>query len=480
MTDLSEVNLNNSAAVGPQVEGKEGQSKFPAYPEYKASGVEWLGNIPQHWFALEGKRLFANVRDPAKSGAEQLASTQAYGVIPQKQFMERNNVKVVLALAGTDNFKDVRVDDFVISLRSFQGGIEYSAYNGCVSPAYTVLRRKVEGIIDPAFFRYLLKEQVYISALQSVTTGIREGRAITYDQFGSLPLPIAPLFEQAQIAHFLDHETARIDALIEEQQRLIELLKEKRQAVISDAVTKGLDPTALMKVSGVEWLGEVPAHWDLKALRYLGYCQNGINIGGEAFGSGLPFVSYGDVYKNDVLPCEVSGLVQSSTEDQQRYSVEYGDVFFTRTSETVDEIGFSAICLKTLPCAVFAGFLIRFRSNSKSLTPEFSKYYFRNQRLRFFFNKEMNLVTRASLSQDLLKSLPVTLPPVFEQIKISEFLDGVSEEFSSLLMQGIEAIDLLKERRSALISAAVTGKIDVRGWQPPASSPTPELVQEAV
>ncbi|WP_051586052.1 restriction endonuclease subunit S [Pseudomonas sp. PH1b] len=294
------------------------------------------------------------------------------------------------------------------------------------------------------------------------------------------PCAIPTFKEQIQIARFLDHETARIDALIEEQQRLIELLKEKRQSVISHTVTKGLNSTVPMKDSGVEWLGEVPAHWDVKALRYLGECQNGINIGGEAFGSGSPFVSYGDVYKNDVLPAEVTGLVQSSPEDQQRYSIEYGDVFFTRTSETVDEIGFSATCFQELPNAVFAGFLIRFRPIGKSLTPGFSKYYFRNQGLRIFFNKEMNLVTRASLSQDLLKLLPVTLPPVVEQIKISDFLDRVTVEFASLLKQGIKAIDLLKERRSALISAAVTGKIDVRGWQPPTPATSPELAPEAV
>jgi len=299
-------------------------------------------------------------------------------------------------------------------------------------------------------------------------------RALNLGPLAETFLCVPSWAEQTQIARFLDHETARIDALIEEQQRLIELLKEKRQAVISHAVTKGLDPTVPMKDSGVEWLGEVPAHWDVKALRYLGECQNGINIGGDAFGSGSPFVSYGDVYKNEVLPVEVAGLVQSSPEDRQRYSVKAGDVFFTRTSETVEEIGLSATCLQDLPDAVFAGFLIRFRPAGKSIDPKFSKYYFRNQGLRIFFNKEMNLVTRASLSQDLLKLLPVTLPPVTEQIKIADFLDRVIAEFASLLEQGLRSIDLLTERRSALISAAVTGKIDVRGWQPPASTQAPE------
>ncbi|NNB42113.1 restriction endonuclease subunit S [Pseudomonas chlororaphis] len=215
-------------------------------------------------------------------------------------------------------------------------------------------------------------------------------------------------------------------------------------------------------------------------MRYLGECQNGINIGGEAFGSGFPFVSYGDVYKNDILPAKVTGLVQSSPGDRRRYSIEYGDVLFTRTSETVDEIGFSSTCLQELQDAVFAGFLIRFRPTGDFLIPDFSKYYFRNQMLRDFFSKEINLVTRASLSQDLLKQLSATLPPVIEQIRIAKFLDKVTTDFASLLEQGRWSIDLLLERRSALISAAVTGKIDVRNWQPPANVPTPGLAQEAV
>jgi type I restriction enzyme S subunit len=218
-------------------------------------------------------------------------------------------------------------------------------------------------------------------------------------------IPDMPTSEQANIAEFLDHETAKIDDLIERQERLIELLKEKRQAVISHAVTKGLNPKAPMKDSGVEWLGELPAHWQIKSLRYLGNCQNGINIGAEYFGSGYPFVSYGDVYRNDTLPIQVEGLVQSTHTDREIYSVRTGDIFFTRTSETVDEIGFSAACLKTLENATFAGFLIRFRPNTGEVAVNFAKHYFRSTLMRAYFVQEMNLVTRASLSQDLLKRL---------------------------------------------------------------------------
>ena len=224
-----------------------------------------------------------------------------------------------------------------------------------------------------------------------------------------------------------------------------------------------------MRDSGVEWLGEVPEHWDVDRLRYLGEFQNGINIGAESFGSGFPFVSYGDVYRNETLPKEGSGLVESSEKDRTLYSVEFGDVLFTRTSETIEEIGFASTCLATIEDASFAGFLIRFRPKKDAIDPHFSKYYFRSNLLRVFFVKEMNLVTRASLSQDLLKKLPVSLPPLREQKEISAFLDSCSAIFEKLIKNAESAIDLIKERRTALISAAVTGKIDVRDWQPPVS-----------
>lgn len=446
------------------------------YSDYKDSGVKWLSDVPEHWDVRKNKHAFRVVSTlvGSKSKDFQLLSLTLRGVIPRD--IESGKGKFP---AEFDTYQTVEPDDIVFCLFDIDETprtVGISSDFGMITGAYTVVR--VFAGADPRFIYYYYFSVDLRKGLRPFYTGLR--KVVRPETFMNIELPLPPLSEQANICDFLDHETARIDALIEEQQRLIELLKEKRQAVISHAVTKGLDPKVPMKYSGVEWLGEVPAHWDLKALRYLGECQNGINIGGEAFGSGSPFVSYGDVYKNDVLPAEVTGLVQSSPEDRQRYSIEYGDVLFTRTSETVDEIGFSATCLQKLQDAVFAGFLIRFRPTGNSITPDFSKYYFRNQMLRSFFNKEMNLVTRASLSQDLLKQLPVTLPPITEQIKISDFLDKVTAEFASLLEQGRWSIDLLTERRSALISAAVTGKIDVRGWQPSARVPFPELEQEAV
>jgi len=273
---------------------------FRCYPEYKDSGVEWLREVPTHWEVRPGRRIFAQKREPARESDEQLSATQKYGVVPQKLFMEREDQKVTLALGGLENFKHVEADDFVISLRSFQGGIERSLYVGCVSPAYTVLRFK--GIQNGAFYGYLLKCGIYIEALQSVTDGIRDGKNVGYDQFGRIQLPIPDLEEQASIAAFLERETAKIDALVTEQEKLIELLVEKRQALISHTVTKGLKADARLKDSGVEWLGQMPAHWTVTPLKWLTDPKRpimyGIVLPGPDVGEGVPILKGGNVKKS--------------------------------------------------------------------------------------------------------------------------------------------------------------------------------------
>ncbi|RRU90847.1 restriction endonuclease subunit S [Stutzerimonas xanthomarina] len=259
MTNLSGANLNNGTAVGPQGESRDSPSRFPKYPEYKNSGHEWVGEIPSHWYVYRSKNIFSERNVKALESDEQLTASQKYGVIPQRLFSELEGQKVMQVILGRDILKKAEVNDFVISMRSFQGGLEFCSYSGAVSSAYVPLYANRE--IDNRFFKHLFKSVSFISALQNTSNLVRDGQALRYNNFVQLSLPFPSLNEQRTIGAFLDHETARIDALIEEQQRLIELLKEKRQAVISHAVTKGLDPTVPMKDSGVEWLGEVPAHW---------------------------------------------------------------------------------------------------------------------------------------------------------------------------------------------------------------------------
>ena len=479
MTNLSGANLNNGAAVGPQGESRESPSSFPAYPAYKDSGVEWLGEIPGHWAVFIAKRMFGNVRESASADAEQLAATQAYGVIPQKDFMERNDTKVVLALSGTENFRAVKSNDFVISLRSFQGGIEHSAYDGCVSPAYTVLRRKDERNLNPGYLRYLFKDASYISALQSVTTGIREGRTITYEQFGSLSMPVAPVAEQTQIARFLDHETARIDALIEEQQRLIELLKEKRQAVISRAVTKGLDPTVPMKDSGVEWLGEVPAHWDVCSVRrVISAIEQGWSPECEAnpadedawgvLKAGCVNRGVFDPSENKTLPAWLEPVAE--------YEVRAGDILMSRASGSPELVGSTALLGEVREKLMLSDKIFRLHLEAK-ISSSFFVWVMNAQFMRAQIEQALSGGNGLAnnLPQSSLLAFWLAVPPSHEQVAIAEYINKLVGEIDALISEGGSAVELLQERRSALISAAVTGKIDVRSWQPPAINQAPKL-----
>ncbi|HDY7809092.1 TPA: restriction endonuclease subunit S [Vibrio vulnificus] len=443
-------------------------SKQHEYSEYQSTGIAWCGKVPAHWSLVPCRAAVDHVVEKNHDGKVQnyLSVMANVGVIPYEEKGDIGNKKP----DDLSKCKLVRKGQLVINSMNYSiGSYGMSDYDGVCSPVYIILQANTD-TLHKRFALRVFENTPFQKHLATFGNGILAHRAaIGWDDIKGQYIPVPPMEEQEKILHFLDHETAKIDTLIEKQQQLIKLLKEKRQAVISHAVTKGLNPQAAMKDSGVEWLGEVPEHWAVKPLRFLGTCQNGINIGADFFGSGYPFVSYGDAYRNYSLPTSVSGLVRSTEKDREAYSLLRGDVLFTRTSETIEEIGLSSACLEPIPEATFAGFLIRFRPAELTLHPEFSKFSFRNQLIRAFFVKEMNLVTRASLSQELLKKLPVPCPPLEEQVKIAEFLCVQEERFQRLFDNAEKAVLLLKERRTALISAAVTGKIDVRNWQAPTS-----------
>jgi type I restriction enzyme S subunit len=428
------------------------------YPKYKPTNIPWLKEAPEEWGEVKVKFLFRERVEKGYENEPLLAATQTQGVVPKELYENRT----VTAQKDFHLLKLVEKGDFVISLRSFQGGIEYAHYRGIISPAYTIMRPGL--LVEKGYFRHLFKSKYFIDDLATNVTGIREGQNIDYAEFRDSFQPLPPLPDQRQIAAFLDHKCGLIDTFIQKKTRLIELLKEQKQAIINKAVTKGIDPDVRLKPSGIDWLGDIPEGWEVKKLRYVGNCQNGISEGSEYFGEGYPFVSYADVYKNIELPLKVVGLAKSSESERENLSVLEGDVFFTRTSETIEEIGIASTCMKTIENAIFSGFLIRFRPGKSKLVKGFSKYFFRNDIIRIFFVKEMNLVTRASLSQELLKRLPILMPPSAEQQRIASYLENESSAIDLAISRITREIDLIREYKTTLIASAVTGGIDVRGW----------------
>ena len=422
----------------------------------KDSGIEWIGEIPEGWEVVKAKYLFAQRNEKGNSALVLLSPTQKYGVIPQSQLEG-----VVQVKENTDlrTFKTIHIGDFVISLRSFQGGFEFSNYEGVCSPAYQVLHATKD--LSNDFFRYLFKSDGFISKINSLTVGIREGKNIQYWDFSNMLLALPPKEIQIRSAQYLNAKCTEIDTMLSKTRSSIEEYKKLKQAVITQAVTKGVRGEREMKDSGVDYIGQIPAEWVLGKLRNVGDTQNGISKSSEFFGKGFPFVSYSDVYKNYSLPSTVSGLVDSTSEEQKRYSVKKGDIFFTRTSETIEEVGFSCVCEKDIPNATFAGFLIRVRPFSDKLYTPYAKYYFRSSHLRFYLVKEMNLVTRASRGPSLLKSMPVLLPPLEEQKEIADYLDTKYAEIDGLIAKKDQLVKELESYKKSLIYEVVTGKREV-------------------
>jgi len=415
---------------------------FPRYPKYKDSGVEWLGQVPDHWDVVKGRRLFTQERDPSQPTDQQLSATQKYGVVPQKLFMEMEDQKVTLALSGLENFKQVQEGDFVISLRSFQGGIERSAYSGCVSPAYTVLRPSDS--IHGLFWGYLLKSKGYIEALQTMTDGIRDGKNISYHQFGNIGVPVVPVAEQTRIAAFLDQETAKIDALVAEQERLMALLMEKRQAVISHAVTKGLNPQAAMKPSGIEWLGDVPAHWVVaKTSRYFK-------------------IAMGQTILKDDLIDDGEWPVFSATDGDHYFGrvnhpqvrLQVGDIVIPARGNSIGSVKLVKEPATTTQTTIYCKNL-----SAGKLAARFAYQFFLGCKENLFYFTQTAI---PQITVEEVSSNPIVLPPPIEQTEIADYLEAESAKLDTLTAEAQRAINLLQERRTALISAAVTGQIDVR------------------
>jgi type I restriction enzyme S subunit len=438
-------------------------AKYKEYPEYKDSGVEWLGKIPEYWNILTGKRIFQSVRTPALNNDEQLAASQKYGVIPQSLMMQLNDSKVMLALKGTDSFRHVDENNFVISLRSFEGGIEHSKYSGCVSPAYTVLKNNKP--ISYNYYRYLLKCAPFIAALQSSTDSLRDGKSINYEQFGALNLPLTSISEQSHIAYFLDYETAKIDNLIAKQQQLIELLKEKRQAVISHAVTKGLNSDVPMKDSGVEWLGEVPEHWRVSRIKNYAKIESGHTPSRTKpeywVSCTIPWVSLNDskqLKALDYIEDTFYKISELGMANSSAHLLPARTVVFTRDAS----IGLSAITTKSMAVSQH---LIAWICDEKFIIPEFLLlvfYAMENEFERYTFG-----ATIKTIGMDNVRGLKSTFPPIEEQRNLIDWAFKKIEKIKSSINRVEDMLSLLQERRTALISAAVTGKIDVRDWVAP-------------
>lgn len=433
----------------------------------KNSGVEWIGEIPEDWDVSKIFWLIDFINGYAFEGSSL-------------------SLDLDVPVIRIGNISDNRIDyESCLLYKEDKMLEEYSPYEGDILIAMSGATTGKIGIatnrkayinqrvgIIRSVYNFFLKYHFQLLAFEEYIRLLSAGSAqsnISMKQIQDFIIPLPPKSTQQRIASYLDKKCSKIEETIQNQQQVIEKLKAYKQSLITEAVTgkikiengKVCGEYESYKDSGVEYLGKIPLDWNIKRLRYIGKCQNGISKGGEFFGSGYPFVSYGDVYNNLVLPETVSGLIESTPEEQENYSVKAGDIFFTRTSETIEEVGFTSVCLKTIENATFAGFVIRVRPFTDELIPDYSKYYFSSDAHRRFFVKEMNLVTRASLSQDLLKRLPVLIPSKEKQKEIADYLDKKCTAIDIAIEQKQKLIVKLTEYKKSLIYECVTGKKEI-------------------
>lgn len=426
----------------------------------KDSGVPWIGKIPVNWKTIRLKYISKLINGFAFK-SQDLKVDGYYKVV---RIGDLNNNKInledCLGVDVVDNYRDYKVcmGDALVALSGATVGKVAFADNNIEC----YINQRV-GIIRSFWSRlifHIFSVDKFIENLKSCLNDSAQPN-LSIEDIGRISIPIYDKTTIKKIVRYLDDKCENIDTIIAKEQSVIEKLQEYKESIINEAVTKGVDIQVEFKPSGYDFIGDIPKSWKLLKVRYLGLLQNGISKSGNYFGHGMPFISYKDVYSSFVIPNQLDGLIESTKEEQEKYSVQSGDIFFTRTSETIDEIGISSVCKKTILYAIFSGFLIRLRLINNIVSPDWAKYYFRSNHLRAYFVKEMNLVTRASLSQELLKSLPVLIPSQEEQNKIIKYLDEKCNTIDSIILKKQALIDKLTEYKKSLIYEVVTGKKEV-------------------
>ncbi len=428
---------------------------FPKYPSYKPSGVEWLGDVPEHWEISRSRRVFTQRKELARKDDQQLSATQAYGVIPQADYEERIGRSVVKISMHLEKRKHVEPDDFVISMRSFQGGLERAWARGAIRSSYTVLEPAIK--VAPSYFAYLFKCPQYIGALQATGNFIRDGQDLTYQNYILVDLPLPPLPEQERIGAFLDEKTAEIDRLIAKKQRQIELLDEQKVILINRAVTRGLHPHAELQDSGIPWIGPIPKGWSMPSLKHIARLSSGgtPDRGNLQFWEGgtIPWLKTGEIENNVVFQSEEKITPKALRHSAAKVSPKgtllmamYGQgVTRGRVAILGINAAYNQACL-----AIETG------------KPALQEYLFWFFRAGYRFLRDRgNETSQMNLNAEAVGGMKVLHPPSNELAGIARCCQDIEQQIE-LIRQKVESqIQTLQTLRSTLIAHAVTGKIAI-------------------
>jgi type I restriction enzyme, S subunit len=423
--------------------------RFRAYPGYKDSGVPWLDKVPAHWELSRIGSRFAERREKVSDTDFPPLSVTKHGIVPQLETAAKTD--------DNDNRKCVLAGDFVINSRSDRKGSSgQSSLNGSVSLINTVITP--DETVHGPFVHHLLRSVAFQEEYYRYGKGIvADLWSTNYGEMKAITLALPPMGEQATIAAFLDRETAKIDALVAEQEHLIALLKEKRQAVIFHAVTKGLNPHAPMKDSGIEWLCEIPAHWDIKSIRHFADVLRGKFThrprNDPAYYDGdFPFIQTGDITGSDKF-------IKTYRQTLNALGASVSKEFPAGTLVMAIAANIGDVAILEFPAYFPDSIVGLVPKHGVKLT--FLCYLMQAMKQPMLMTATVS--TQMNLNVEQIVSMSAAQPPIEEQAAIVAHLERQVAKTSHLVAEAQSAITLLRERRAALISAAVTGKIDIRG-----------------
>jgi len=453
--------------------------KLPAYPRYKPSGVAWLGDVPEHWGVTRVKRI-ADVRQGLAKGrdygsAQTVECPYLRVANVQDGYLDLADIATIAVLPMEVQRFALRTGDVLMNEGGDRDKLGRGAvWSGQISPCLHQNHVFSVRPMAPSLSRWIalwtqgVTAKTYFLLMGNQTTNLA---SISSTSISELPVPVPPLPEQRAIADFLDRATARIDTLVARKRTLIERLQEKRTALISRTVTRGLPPDAAraagfdphpqLKPSGVPWLGDVPEHWEVKRLRHLLAVplQYGANVSADLDDPDLPrYVRITDIHEDGSLRDETFRSLPRPVAEP--YMLEDGDILFARSGATA---GKTFLYRRSWGACAYAGYLIRGRMHPHRAVPAFVKCFTCSTGYWQWVSSICIQATIQNVSAEKYADLQLALPPLPEQRAIAAYLDAETAKLDALAAKVEKAIERLQEYRTALITAAVTGKVDVRG-----------------
>ncbi len=435
---------------------------LPAYQEYKDSGLPWLGQVPEHWDVLRSKYVFREVDVRSATGEEtQLSMSQVHGLVESSK-IDTWRLRSESYAGG----KLCESGDLVLNrLKAHLGVFAHAPIPGVVSPDYTVFRRVRE--VDVRYFEHLYKSPIYKAELRKRTKGIVEGFWRLYsDDFYDLRVVVPPHEEQIRIMAFVDSFNRRVNRLIRNKRRLIALLNEQKQTIINQAVTRGLDPNASMKPTGIDWMPEIPAHWDFKRLKYLTRFKNGFAFKPSDWkDSGIPIVRIENLNGSE------SFNYTDRKDIPEHLLLQPGDLVFAWSGNRGTSFGSFEWNRE------FAAYLNQhiFKLDGYKLNRRYF-YYLLRAVTKHVEDNAHGIIGLVHITKPALGAIFVPLATEDEQVEIANRVDAELAELNEAIEKIRSEVELIREYRERLIADVVTGKLDVR--EVPVELPTDDVVED--